>query len=270
MKINTWFPRILGLVALSSFLFFSSCNKKELYEIKGTVLDTDNSPINDATIQIFKNPEDWLTGHNVISSMSSDMIGEFESRKVFEPGDYYIFVEKYDTSNWNIRDIERGIYPKITIPLDGRTIQIAEQNNMRLLANTDWNLSNMLREYTKPNTGTAEWHSIWTSTNNCVKDNSLHFGKDLSLRISEGEYVCSGYDRNTLGSFVPPMIFTTLGCQKLLHTSQKVKPFEFSGWEEMQNKNAKMFIACDQGLGQLYLIYDHSPTSKRLHVYSRN
>lgn len=269
MKLFTQIPRAIGLILLVIPIFISSCKKDEMYQIKGKVLSIENVPVVSSTIQIFKNPEDWLTGHNVLATMNSDMVGEFESSKIFEAGDYYIFVEKYDTSNWNIRDVERGIYPKITLPLDDGTNQIVEQNNMRLLANSNWKLTNILIEHSKPNLGTIQWNSTWISGNNCEKDNSLHFGKDLSLRVSEGEYICSGEDRNILGTFVPPMIFNTHGCQKLLHTSQKVKPFEYEGWEAMKDKNGEMFLACDQSVGQLYLIYNATPSKKKLLVYSQ-
>jgi hypothetical protein len=247
----------------------TSCSKEEHYEVKGTVLDLNSAPVISAKVQIFKNPEDWLTGHNVIATMQSDMLGEFVSPKIFEAGDYYIFVEKYDTSNWNIRDVERGVFPKITLPLENGTTQIVEQNNMRLLANTNWKLTNILREFTKPDVGTIQWNSTWSTSNNCEKDNELYFGKDLTLRVSEGNYICAGTERNTLGSFVPPMIFTSLGCEQLLHTSQKVKPFEYSNWPEMETKQGKMYLACDQSVGQLYVIYKNTPTTKKLLVYSK-
>ncbi len=250
-------------------IFIQGCSKTEKHEVQGTVLDINKNPVASAKIEIFESPEDWLTGHNVLATMSSDLIGEFESPQIFEEGTYYIFVQKHDTSNWNIRDVEDGKYPTITLPMEGRTIQSVEANNMGLLANTSWKLTNSLEEYEMSGTKTKQWRSIWVNTNNCKKDNTLHFGKDLSLRISEGDVICKDTERNLLGSFVPPMIFTSYSCENLLYTSQKVKPFTFEGWESMKNKQAEMFLACDQGLGQMYIVYQINNNTKGLMVYTR-
>ena len=270
MRITT--KKLIGFLSYTvifTSLFITGCSKTEKYEVTGTVLDMQNNPVVSAKIEIFQTPEDWLTGHNVLATMSSDLLGDFDSPVMFDEGTYYIFVQKHDTSNWNIRDVENGKYPTITLPLEGKTIQPVEPNNMGLLANTSWKLTNSLEEYQLSGTQTKQWRSVWDKTNNCEKDNSLHFGKDLRLRISEGDLVCKDKERNILGSFVPPIIFTKYSCENLLFTSQKVKPFTFEGWEAMENKQAEMFLACDQGLGQMYIVYQITPNKKGLKVYSR-
>ena len=114
-----------------------------------------------------------------------------------------------------------------------------------------------------------EWHSQWTVTNNCFKDNKIYFGKDLSMTISEGKTICSGTAPNIIGSFIPPIIFTSWNCQKLPNSSQNVKEFEFSGWSEMEAKNAKMFVSCNESMGLIYLYYQGSGNKMMLNVYSQ-
>lgn len=223
----------------------------------------------EARIQIFKSSQDWLTGHNVLATMKSDLIGHYESSKIFEEGDYYIFIEKHDTSNWDIRDVEKGIYPTIHLPVDGVFNQVIEQNNISLLANTTWGLVNILQEYSKPNETAIQWHSSWSTTNNCEKDNKLFFGKDLSLRVDEGNSICLGAEANVLAKFVPPIIFSSQSCENLPHTSQKVKPFEFSEWPVMEASDARMYLACDQSVGQLYIIHTSPNGTDILNVYRR-
>ncbi|MFT4753803.1 MAG: hypothetical protein ACI85Q_001351 [Salibacteraceae bacterium] len=252
-----------------SIFFITACSKTELHSFTGTVLDNEQRPVINAIVKVFETPQDWLTGHNVVTTMSTNLVGKFESSTTYESGDYFIFIEKLDTTNWNIRDVEKGIYPQISLPQDNEYRETIEHNNMGLLANTNWELTNILTEYTRPNTGTKQWLSIWSTTNNCEKDNMLHYGKDLTLRINEGNAICSGNERNILGSFIPPLIFTTYSCDQLIHTSQEVKQFEFSGWPKMNNRNGEMFLACDQSIGQLYVTYNKSAESKRLLVYSR-
>ena len=260
----------LGLLSILMLTVMSSCRKEsELYAFEGRVFNTQNEPVVSAQIQIFKSPNDWLTGHNVLLTMSSDMIGHFESSKAFEAGDYYIFVEKYDTSNWNIRDVEKGIYPKITLPTDGEIQQFIEPSNMALLANTNWKIVNVLEEYTQSGHTAIQWRSIWSNMMSCKKDNTLKFGKDLSLNIGEGPAVCVNAQESIIGTFVPPMIFSSLGCDKLPNTSQKVKPFEFSGWDYMENRSAEMYLACDQSVGQIYIYFNGENGKMLLHVYDR-
>ncbi len=260
---------ILGALFLSIPVIITSCSKKEFYKIEGIVLDPTGSPVVNAKVEVFNNPDDWLTGLHVVATMKSDLIGEFKSAKIFEEGDYYIFVEKYDTSNWNIRDVEKGIYPMIHLPLGNRTIQNVEPSNMGLLANTSWELSNTLEEYSKSAVGSAEWKSNWVTSNNCEKDNSIHFGKDLSMHIDEGQLMCKNSPNILYGSFIPPMVFNQYSCDRLLHTSENVKIFQYEGWTEMKEKNGEMYISCSQSTGQLYIIYDITSTKKGLQVYSR-
>tara|TARA_R110002050_G_scaffold109799_4_gene221534 strand:- start:38408 stop:39178 length:771 start_codon:yes stop_codon:yes gene_type:complete len=250
-------------------LFSSSCHRADLFAFEGNVYNKDKEAVVQARIQIFKTPQDWLTGHNVLATMSSDLIGHYKSPKIFEEGDYYIFIDKYDTSNWELSQVEKGEYPKIHLPTDGDINQTIEHNNMSLLANTNWKLVNILQEYSKPGEPAVQWLSIWSTTNNCEKDNKLLFGKDLSLRVDEGKSVCSGEQSLVVAKFVPPLIFSTQSCDKLPHTSQLVKPFEFSNWPSMETANAQMFLACDQSIGQLYIIYDSTQGYKLLKVYRR-
>lgn len=261
--------KIVTFCLLSIILSFFSCNKQELYKIEGTVLDLTGKPVNKASIEIFKTPNDWLTGHNVVATMKSDLNGEFSSSPIFEGGDYYIFVEKYDTTNWNIRDVEKGVYPIIHLPLESPTIQPVEASNMGLLANTAWKISNTMEEYTKSGSSSSEWKSTWSNQNNCIRDNTLFFGKDLKMIIDEGDIVCRNTPETIEGSFLPPVIFTEISCETLLHTSQKVKPFEFYGWEELTSKNGTMYVSCNSSSGQLYITYNINQSKKALVVYTR-
>jgi hypothetical protein len=251
-------------------LFFSSCKKQsELHSYSGYVVNPQNEPVVSATIQIFETPEDWLTGHNIVATMQSDLAGHFESEKIFESGDYYVFVEKLDSSNWEIREVEKGIYPKVSIPFSNGSYEVIDFNNMSLMANTKWKLTNVHREYTKPNHTAIEWQSIWTSINNCRRDNAIYFNKDLSMRISEGDVICSKQERNVLANFVPPIIFSSNSCTNLPNTSQDVKEFEYYNWPELKAKSGKMFMACNQSVGQLYIYYKSDDGRMMLDVYSR-
>ena len=89
------------------------------------------------------------------------------------------------------------------------------------------------------------------------------------LRMNEGNSICVGKERNTLINYVPPMIFNTLGCQSLPNSTQKVKQFEHSGWDEMEGANANFYLDCNVSLGQLYLIFETSQGKKELHVYKK-
>ena len=258
----------ISVIILSAITF--SCNKNpDLHAFDGYVYNLNKEPVIDAQVQIFKSPQDWLTGHHIVTTMTTDRYGHFYSSPNYEEGDYFIFIEKYDTSNWDIRNVENGIYPKITLPTNGSITQTVESNNMSLLANTRWTLSNTLIEYTEQGHTAIEWHSTWHAENNCIKDNQLIFGKDLSMRVYEGNTVCKNQARNVIGKFVPPIIFTSLSCDKLMHTTQNVKQFVFPGWPEMEQKKAEIFLDCDQSLGQIYLIFNSSSEKKTLHVYNR-
>jgi len=248
----------------------SSCSKNdELTSFEGVVVNPNGDYVVNATIKVFQDPEDWLTGHNVIATMQSDLVGHFESAKIFDAGEYYIFVEKYDSSNWEIRSVEQGVYPTVSIPGDPGTRYTVDYNNMSLLASTNWVLTNVHREYTKPGSSVKEWQSIWSSVNNCRRDNSIVFNKDLSMRVSEGDIVCSGEVRNILGTFVPPLIFSANSCKNLPYTSQGVKEFEFDGWPQIQSRGGKMYMDCNQSIGQIYVNYTGDDGLMRLDVYSR-
>ncbi len=265
-------PLIKGLGLLSILLLttLTSCRKEtDLYAFEGNVYNTNNEPVVSAKVQVFKSPDDWLTGHNVLLTMKSDMVGHFESAKAYEAGEYYIFVEKYDTSNWDIRDVEKGIYPKVILPKDGGIRQVIEPNTIALLANTKWKIINVLEEYTMSGQTAIQWRSNWSNIVSCKKDNTLEFGKDLSLKIGEGPAVCVNTQETISGSFVPPLIFSSIGCEKLANTSQKVKQFEFSGWDYMERRNAKMYLACDLSIGQIYIYFNGENGKVLLHVYSR-
>lgn len=259
----------------SYFLFFSivflfSCKKEsERHAFKGDVINSKNQPVVNASIKIFKTPEDWLTGHNMVVQLQSDLAGHFESAKIYEEGKYYIFIEKYDTSNWELSEVQKGNYPTITLPVNDDLSRTIEPNNIGLLANTSWRLTNILKEYTKNGQSAVEWHSQWPITNNCFKDNKIHFKKDLTMIIEEGKTVCTGNIPNTIGNFVPPMIFTAWSCQKLPNSSQNVKEFEFSGWPEMEAQNAQMFVSCNQSMGLLYVYYEGTGDKMMLNVYSK-
>tara|TARA_R110002050_G_scaffold109799_4_gene221535 strand:- start:39389 stop:40207 length:819 start_codon:yes stop_codon:yes gene_type:complete len=248
----------------------SSCNRKpELFAYTGTVVNPDNEVVVGATIQIFESPEDWLTGHNVIATMNSDKAGYFESEKIFESGDYYIFVEKLDSSNWEIRKVEQGIYPKVSIPSDANKQYVVDFNNMSLMANTNWVLTNVHREYTKPGETAIEWQSIWSSVSYCKRDNYITFNKDLTMLISEGKSICSGRQQTVIADFVPPIIFGMNSCTNLPNTSQDVKEFEYSNWPEMKAKEGRMFLSCNQSIGQMYILYKATTGLMVLEVYSR-
>ncbi len=267
LKMN--FLRGFGYLMLGlSFMLFSCEKREELYAFKGTVTDIHDQPVAHAKIQVFHTSNDWLTGLNEVARFQSDLSGRYASRKIYESGSYFLFIEKYDSSNWEYREVERGVYPTVTLPIAGYPTQIIQHNSMSLLANTQWKISNVLLEYSVSGSAIKEWRSTWAETNNCKKDNTLHFGKDLSMRIGEGNLVCLGKSQNILGSFVPPLIFTHWSCEKLLHTSQKVKNFEYANWPEMETKNGQMYLACNRSVGQLYVICKESPECKKLYVYS--
>jgi hypothetical protein len=259
-------------IYLSFFLssFLSSCKKESnLYAFKGDVINNNNQPVLNASIKIFKTPEDWLTGHNMVINLQSDLAGHFESAKIYEEGSYYIFIEKYDTSNWELSQVQKGNYPTIYLPINENLERKIEHNNIGMLANTKWKLTNVLKEYTKNGQSAVEWHSQWSATNNCFKDNKIYFGKDLTMTVSEGKTICNNTIPNIFGTFVPPMIFTSWSCQKLPNSSQNVKEFEFSGWPEMESKNAKMFVSCNESMGLIYVYYQGSGNKMMLNVYSK-
>ncbi len=270
MNISYLLRNVTMLFFVASMVTLNSCAKKsELVSYEGRVVSTTGKPVVSATIQIFETAEDWLTGHNVIASMTSDFSGHFESGPIFEPGEYYIFVEKLDSSNWEIRKVEQGVYPKVSIPEDKGLNYVIDYNNMSAMASTQWVLTNVHKEYTKSGHTAIEWQSIWTNINNCRRDNYIAFNKDLSMRVSEGDITCSGGERNVLGSFVPPIIFNSNSCINLPNTSQTVKEFEYSGWPAMKAKDAKMYLACNQNIGEMYVYYEANDGKMMLDVYSR-
>lgn len=247
----------------------SSCNKQdEMLRFEGRVVNEDNEPVSGAVVEVFSTAEDWLTGHNVVVTMRSNYDGDFKSDAIYEQGDYYIFIEKYDTSNWNIRDVEVGRYPTISLPSDKRD-HLVEYNSMAAMSNTEWLLTNIHQEYSKPGETAVEWQSIWTSSNNCVRDNRIYFQKDLNMRISEGNIVCGNKEMNIVATFVPPIIFSMSSCEKLPNTSEDVKEFEYSGWPYMENREGKMYMSCNEAVGQLYVYYRADSGKMTLEVYSR-
>lgn len=269
MKSPHSFTTLLLFMVIVSSTMLSSCDKEELVGFKGTVVNPKGEPVVKAQIQLFNSPEDWLTGLNVVAVASSDLVGEFEFTTLLNTGEYYIFIEKYDSSNWEIRQVEQGIYPTITLPDESGSTHTIDYNNMSLMASTNWELTNVHREYTKPGETVVQWQSIWASINNCRRDNYITFGKDLSMRISEGNSICRGTDRNILGSFVPPLIFNSSSCTNLPNTTQDVKEFEFEGWAYMKAHEAKMYLACSQSVGQMYVYYKGDDGMMMLDVYSR-
>lgn len=251
-------------------LTLSSCSKKDdLVAFKGYVVNADNRSVPVATVEIFRTAEDWLTGHNVVAKLSTDNAGYFESEKIYEPGDYFIFIEKYDTSNWEIRQVEKGIFPKIAAPGDENKVHTIDYNNMSAMASTSWILTNVHKEYTKPGATAVEWQSIWTGVNNCVRDNEIFFNKDLTMRVYEGRTICKGKERNVVGTFVPPIIFNANSCMDLPNTSQAVKEFEYWGWPEMEARDAKMYLSCNSSVGQVYIYYTGNDGLDILEVYTR-
>lgn len=260
---------LIAFFALFTLLLGSCQKKSELHSYSGYVVNPENKPVVNATIKVFKTPEDWLTGLNQVATMRSDLVGYFESDKIFESGDYYVFIEKLDSSNWEIREVEKGVYPKVSIPSSSGNTEVINFNNMSLMANTKWELTNVHREYTKPNHTAIEWQSIWSNVNNCRRDNAIYFNKDLSMRISEGDIVCSKQERNILANFIPPIIFNSNSCTNLPNTSQNVKEFEYYNWPELKAKDGKMFMACNSNVGQLYIYYKSDDGRMMLDVYSR-
>ena len=249
--------------------FYSCQRKNDTYAFEGTVLNINGDPVVDAKVEVFTTPHDWLTGHNVIASMTTNLRGNYKSNPIYEEGKYYLFIEKYDSSNWEIRDVERSIYPSVNLPLDGPIKSVIEQSNMSLLANTKWKITNILKEFSRNNHQDVEWISNWSKLNNCDKDNQLFFGKDLSLRIYEGNSICSGKKENILTTYVPPIIFSDLGCESLTNSTQKVKEFEVENWEGLEYINAKFYLDCNQSLGQLYIIFENGNGGLELHVYKK-
>jgi hypothetical protein len=265
-----FFHRVkLFVLTVLTILTVTSCSKDEKFKYEGTVVNINNEPVVSAKIQIFESAQDWLTGRNVIATMTSDKVGYFKSGKIFEAGDYFIFVEKLDSSNWVYRDVEQGIYPKVSIPEDGGKSYTVEFNNMALLARTNWVLTNLHKEYTKPGATAVEWQSIWTSVNNCRRDNYIKFNSDLTMTVSEGKSVCSGKKAEVEARFIPPMIMGKLSCSTLPNSSQDVKEFEYFDWPELKAKNGKMFLDCNQSIGQLYIMYTDSKGLTVLEVYTR-
>lgn len=259
---------LLGLFLLVGLL---SCSKSdELIAFKGKVVNIDNKTVTGASVQIFNTAEDWLTGHNIVANLRTDALGNFESEKAYQAGEYFIFIEKYDTSNWEIRKVEQGIYPTISIPEDENKTHTIDYNNMSAMASTAWILTNVHREFTKPGATVSEWQSIWTSINNCRRDNKMFFEKNLSFRFSEGNYICNGQERNVIGTFIPPLIFSTQSCTTLPNTTQLVKEFEYEGWPEMEQLGAKMYLSCNPNVGQIYIHYEGLDGLEILEVYSRN
>ena len=270
MLVQKSFKTVFLFFFLLHALLFSSCSKKDDFQaFKGTVVNATGQNVPDARVQIFNTPEDWLTGHNVVASFRTDASGYFESSAIYEAGEYYIFIEKYDTSNWEIRKVEQGLYPKISIPEDINKTHIIDYNNMSNMAGTSWLLTNIHKEYTKPGATAKEWQSIWTGVNNCVRDNELFFNKDLTLRVYEGNTVCKNKQKNIIASFVPPIIIDPNGCSNLPYTAQGVKEFSYSDWPEMEAKNAKMYISCNSSVGQVYILYTGNDDLQVLEVYSR-
>ena len=267
------FRLVFKLFFLLSILFslaLSSCSKKdELVAFEGSVVNASNKNVTGARVQIFNSAEDWLTGHNVVATMTTDLFGNFESEPIFEAGEYFIFIEKYDTSNWEIRAVEQGVYPKLTIPEESGIIHTVDYNNMSAMANTAWKLTNIHREFTKPGATAKEWQSIWGGINNCKRDNAIYFNKDLSMRVSEGDFVCSGEERNIIGTFVPPLIFNSSSCETLPLTAISIKEFEYSGWPKMEALNAKMYLTCSGSNQEVYVYYLNSNNLQVLEVYSR-
>ncbi len=269
MKTGVLF-KLLFLAAISTLLTFSSCSKKEeLVAFKGAVVNASNRSVAGARVQIFNSAEDWLTGHNVVATMTTDVFGQFETQPIYDAGEYYIFIEKYDTSNWEIRKVEQGIYPKLTMPEEAGSTHMVDYNNMSTMANTSWKLTNIHREFTKPGATAKEWQSIWGGANNCKRDNAIYFNKDLSMRISEGDFVCSGEERNIIGTFIPPLIFNSSSCQNLPLTAIAVKEFEFSGWPKMEARNANMYLTCSNSNPEVYVHYVNDNNLQVLEVYSR-
>ncbi len=271
MKLKVFLQLIFLSIPTLLIVSFSSCNKKEeSVAFTGNVVSVDNTQISGAKVEIFRNAEDWLTGLNVLTTMVTDLSGRFESEAIYEAGEYYIFIEKYDSSNWEIRKVEQGIYPQITVPEETDLTHTIEFNNMSAMAETAWKLTNVHREFTKPGATAVEWQSIWSGINNCKRDNQLFFNKDLSMRFSEGATVCRGNATEIIGTFVPPMIFNILGCETLPFTKIPVKQFEYSNWPEMEAKGAKMYLSCNSSVGQTYILYTGDNGLKVLEVYTRS
>lgn len=248
----------------------TSCKKEEMIAFTGSVVSVNNTQIAGATVEIFKNSEDWLTGQNVVATLTTDLAGRFESAAIFEPGQYYIFIEKRDSSNWELQQVEQGIYPQLNLPEDEELIHTIEFNNMSAMSQTSWKLTNVLREYTKPGATATEWQSIWSSINNCKRDDKMVFNKDLSMKFSEGTTICQENEGDVIANFVPPLIFDVQGCETLPFTKVGVKEFNYSNWPEMEAKGAKMYLSCDQSVGQTYIYYMGDNDLMVLEVYSRS
>ena len=261
--------KLLITIPLFFSILLGSCKKEELYAFKGTVLNKEKKPVVNANVVVFNSTEDWLSGKNAIAKMSTNILGEFKSSNSFNEGDYYIFIDKKDTTNWNVEEIKLSVYPKISLPSNESYQQVINHSNINVFVNTKWKLSNILKEYVKSGKENLQWVSIWAKTYPCNKDNTLSFGKDLSLYISEGSLICDN-EKDITATYTPPTgTFVAVTCEHLLHTFQTVKRVGFDGWPQIKAKNGEMFITCDQTIGQLYVIYDETPTLKKLLVYSR-
>jgi hypothetical protein len=103
MKTIPSFKLFFTAIMLLSIIGISSCKKNDnLVAFTGNVVNAENKIVSAASIEVYRTAEDWLTGHNVVAKMTTDAGGYFESAAIYEPGDYFIFIEKYDTSNWEI------------------------------------------------------------------------------------------------------------------------------------------------------------------------
>lgn len=252
-------------------IFSASCSKKEeQYAFSGVVVNTQGEPVAGARVDIFPTPEDWMTGHNKIKTLTTDANGTYQSLDIYDAGDYYVFVKKADSTNWSVSDIDAGNFPKVTLPQSNPSHRsVIDYTSMSVIANTTWKLVNVMQEYSKPGSAVKEWQNVWNSVNNCMKDNEIIFDNTTKFLKSEGQYVCRSADENNLVRFIPPLILSQLSCINLPYTGVLVKEMDYFDWPEFENRDGHIYMGCDRAAGQLFLYYLNENNQRTLEVYSR-
>jgi hypothetical protein len=263
-----------------SFLLFvfgitvlSSCSKQEedMYAFSGVVYNAKNEPVKGAEVEIYPTSNDWLTGHNMVVRLTTNEFGAYQSNKAYPAGTYYIFIEKIDSTNWNIREVEQGNYPSVTLPQNNSNMEnVIDYSSMSVIANTKWILVNQMVEYSKPGNSVKEWQNVWSQTNNCMKDNAIIFDNTTKFLKSEGQYICKGEQQNERVQFTPPLFLSSLTCENLPNTGVLVKEMEYYDWPEFEQKDGHIYMACDRSIGQLFFYYLNDNNQRVLEVYSRN
>lgn len=250
----------------------SSCskNKEQLHAFSGIVYNAKSEPVEGARVNIYPTSNDWLTGHNKLKTLITNADGRYQSVAQFEAGDYYVFIEKVDSTNWSVAEIENGNFPKVTLPQANSNMEsIIDYTSMSIIANTNWKLVNVMEEYSKPGQSVKEWRNVWSITNNCMKDNEIRFDNTTKFLKTEGQYVCKWNSDDERVQFTPPLILSTLSCSNLPLTGVLVKEMEYYQWPDFEEKDGHIYMACDRSVGQLFLYFLDDNNKRVMEVYSR-